>query len=443
MRNYDITQDLKTGNKLTETPVFKQYDEGQMMTITLTDGGQPPDLKDVSVVGFFRLPNGSIEQRACTVGNNKIFVVLGGNLLLHTGYVQAEFKLYKQNAVTTTFEISYRVQDSINRSTGSDGYYSGVAPEDKKYAILVVGGQSNAVGFDESPVSAIFDAHEHPRIKQLGYHGTNNLKIIPLGHCAESFQNMLTHNGGKVVNANSPEFKGSKGIHLPLAKRIINHIPADYELVVIPCAFGGAGFTDDSLHPEGTYNPDTMQCTGAKKWGDNLPFYKAMRDRIEYVLKMNAANYYIGMVWCQGENDYKQPLVHKERFEKMTTAFFKYFNERYPERVKGGVWSADQWFVYDTVKQFRTESAERKITAEQAQNTQQIWDQYKQWSEKTFVALDFGPQSTDWDNYTNHVRGNGSTVGGGHLLFTHFGNDAYERLVAPAVYQIMLKNNLF
>ena len=436
MRNYDITQDLKTGNKLTETPVFKQYDEGQMMTITLTDNGQPADLKDVSVIAFFLLPNGSIEQRPCTVGNNKIFVVLGGNLLLHTGYVQAEFKLYKENTVTTTFEISYRVQGSINHSTGAGGYSSGVAPEDKKYAILVVGGQSNAVGFDESPVSAIFDAHEHPRIKQLGYHDTNNLKIIPLGHCAENFQNMQGY-----WNEKSPDFKGTKGVHLPLAKRILPHIPEDYELIVLPCAFGGAGFTDGNIHPVGTYNAETMQCTGAKKWGLNLPFYYAMRDRLEHLLKMNEDNYYIGTVWCQGENDAAQPDVHKQRFTQMTDEFFKYFNTHYPNRVKGGKWGREQWFIYDTVKGFRDPAVHHQGEA-MANGTQQIWDQYKQWSPNTFVALDFGTNPND---YTNAVNGNHGTSRPTTVpqLWSHYGNGAYERLVAPAVYEQMLKQNIF
>ena len=442
MRTYNINRDLHDTNEIMYDVLnFKQGDSNQEIKISLFNKGASMDLTGVTCTGNFKLSDGSTHTRNLTASGNVVTVVLDSTLLSQTGYNTVEIKLVKGDSTTTTFSIKYRVLASIVFDSVGTGISVGgaIASNDSvstgKYAILVVGGQSNAVGFDESPVSAIFDAHEHPRIKQLGYHGTHNKQIIPLGHCAENFQNMM----GK-VNANSPNFKGTKGIHLPLAKRILKHIPEDYEILVLPCAFGGSSFTDPN-DPKGSYNADTMQAPGSERWGLGEPLYMAMKDRLDYVLGLNKENYYIGTIWCQGENDFKQPVQHGEKFQQMTDDFFAHFNGKYPDRVKGGVWSASQWFNYETVKYFR-EASQHASGEQAANNTQQIWDQYKAWSPTTYVALDFGQTVDEWNSYTNKIRGNGSTVGM-NQLHTHFGNDAYERLVAPAVYKKMLENNIF
>lgn len=55
--------------------------------------------------------------------------------------------------------------------------------------ILCVAGQSNAVGCDESYVSADYlDQLDRTRIRQLGLYGDDNLNVIPLGVCAQSYQ---------------------------------------------------------------------------------------------------------------------------------------------------------------------------------------------------------------------------------------------------------------
>ena len=58
----------------------------------------------------------------------------------------------------------------------------------KKYMILCVAGQSNAVGYDESVISQDYLEQFHTeRIRQLGLYGEDNLKLIPLGACAQSY----------------------------------------------------------------------------------------------------------------------------------------------------------------------------------------------------------------------------------------------------------------
>ena len=61
----------------------------------------------------------------------------------------------------------------------------------KKYMIVCVAGQSNAVGYDESSVPADYAAQfDGTRIRQLGLYGEDNLRVIPLGACAQSYQDL-------------------------------------------------------------------------------------------------------------------------------------------------------------------------------------------------------------------------------------------------------------
>ena len=52
---------------------------------------------------------------------------------------------------------------------------------ERKYMILCVAGQSNAVGFDESPVEKDYMGRFRTRrLWQLGLWGEDNLQIVPL-----------------------------------------------------------------------------------------------------------------------------------------------------------------------------------------------------------------------------------------------------------------------
>ena len=293
----------------------------------------------------------------------------------------------------------------------------------KKYAILVVAGQSNAVGYDESPVDANEELYQqNMRIKQLGLRGENNLKIIPLTYSAENFQDMTDFS-----NASSEGRFGTKGIHLPLGHLILPHIPEDYELLVIPAAYGGTGFTTTASYGEyDEENKKPADLSIGLKWGVESAFYKSMRDRVQYVLDMNEDNYYIGTVWIQGEHDSmnaKQAQQHLPLFEAMTQNFFDYFNENYADRVKGGVWSKEQWFNVETVPYWNSTY----------ENAAVIWDNYREWSPSTYVDIEFGNNSSE---YTNETNGTGLTSS---IRGSHYGNNAYADLVAPAVFEKMLE----
>lgn len=123
----------------------------------------------------------------------------------------------------------------------------------EKYMILCVAGQSNAVGFDESQVPENYlSQFRGARIRQLGLYGEDNLKAIPLGACAQNYQDLRPYGNPK----SDPKQPGTKGMHLPLADRLLDFIPADFSVLVLPCAYGGVGFT---VGEPGSYDAKAMR----------------------------------------------------------------------------------------------------------------------------------------------------------------------------------------
>ncbi|MCR1953199.1 hypothetical protein NSA50_19625 [Clostridium sp. DSM 100503] len=285
----------------------------------------------------------------------------------------------------------------------------------EKYFIIAVAGQSNAVGYDESVVSSIVSKNiNENRIKQLGLYEDDNLKVIPLGHCAQSFQDMRN-----MSNPNSLNFKGTKGLHLPLGNLLLKHIPEEYKIVFLPVAYGGTGFNSGKV---GTYDQNTMKpSSGALKWSDTSPYFLAFRDRLKYLLDLNQDNIFGGVIWIQGENDKTNASTHKAAFERMTNTFFEYFNNNgYENRVKKGVWDKDIWYNVETVSYWYLQG-----------QCKEIWENYKNWNPNTYVDI---PRDTE----TNAVNGTGVTSS---TRQSHFGNNAYQKVVAPRIVEKMLVNN--
>lgn len=277
--------------------------------------------------------------------------------------------------------------------------------DQQKYMILCVAGQSNAVGYDESLVPADYlDQFDRSRIRQLGLYGEDNLKVIPLGVCAQSYQDLRPYG-----NPDNPApFQGTKGIHLPLADRLLKSIPDDYQILVLSCAYGGSGFT---VGEPGSYESENLRpVPGIWRWGLESPFYRGMKDRISYALDLNEENQFLGVVWIQGEHDNGNAAGQIEGFENMTEDFFRFFQARYPGRVYRGGWDRNIWYNVETVAIWYSTG-----------QCQQIWDHYREWNPATYVEI---PRDTD----SNEVNGTGLTAS---IRAHHFGNDAYLRVVAP------------
>ena len=105
----------------------------------------------------------------------------------------------------------------------------------------------------------------------------------------------------------------------------------------------------------------------------------------------------------------------------MTNDFFDYFNSNgYSSRTKKGVFDKDIWFNVETVAYWYGVG-----------QCQTIWDNYREWNENTYVEI---PRDTD----SNATNGTGSTSS---TKPSHFGNDAFTKVVAPRVFD-KLKNNI-
>ncbi len=281
-----------------------------------------------------------------------------------------------------------------------------------KYYVLCVAGQSNAVGYDESVIDPGYISEwSDERVCQLGFYGEDDLKVIPLGPCAQNFQDMRPY--GHPDSA----VPGTKGIHMPLARLLLPLIPEDAKLLVLPCAYGGTGFT---CGEEGAYDAAAMRpAPGIWRWGAFSPYYLALRDRIEHVLSLSEENRFFRMVWCQGEQDGQDPGGHRAAFERMTEVFFSFFRARYPGRVHRGEWNRDCWFNLETTRHWYTFPGCRDV-----------WDNYRRWNPSTYVAV---PEDTD----TNGVNGTGLTSS---VRDRHFGNDSYARVIAPLTAKAIAKN---
>ena len=283
------------------------------------------------------------------------------------------------------------------------------AAKKKKMMILVVAGQSNAVGYDESPVTAedLFMLGTG-RLFQLGVHGADNLRVMELGVCAQSYQDMRPY--GNPANPGV----GTKGVHLPLAHALLAMIPEDYGILVISCAYGGSGFT---VGEYGAYDTQAMlPAPGVWRWGVQSGYYKGMKDRIAHALSLCDENRFLGVLWCQGEHDSADAAGQKAGFEAMTEDFFASFEAAFPGRVYRGGWNRGIWYNVETVGYWYAQG-----------QCARIWENYRRWNPETYVEIPRGTSSNEKD-------GTGITA---KVRAQHFGGGAYRDVVAPRIAQAM------
>jgi putative transposase len=281
----------------------------------------------------------------------------------------------------------------------------------EKYMVLCVAGQSNAVGYDESKIPEDYlSRFRRDRIRQLGLYGEDNLKVIPLGACAQSYQDMRPFGNP----SNSPELLGTRGIQLPLADLLLDMIPPDYGILVLSCAYGGSGFTVGGPGPydEAGLRPEP----GVWQWGVSSPYYRGLKDRVGYALDLNRENEFLGVVWIQGEHDSGNAMGQISGFTAMTDDFFKHFSAKYPGRVYCGSWDRSIWYNVETVAYWYDVG-----------ECPQIWAHYRQWSPDTYVDIPRDTHSNEWNGtgITASIRG------------AHFGDDAFYKVIAPRVAAVM------
>ena len=301
-----------------------------------------------------------------------------------------------------------------------------------KYVVVCVAGQSNAVGYDESVVDIgsklAYVSRDTNRIKQLGFYGTDNLELVDLGYCAQSMQDMRQENGKKETVR-----RGTKGLHLPLANLMLDYIPDDYGVLVLPIAYGGTGFVVGNAG-NGTYNETKKkpnetgngEGTTALKWGANTAYYRTLKDRIIYALEKNDKNLFAGIIWCQGENDKGQASAHYEKFQEMTNLLFSELNAHNNGALKArtpkGTFDKNIWYNMETVSYWYT-----------TEDCSDIWANYKTWNKDTYIEI---PRNTD----SNDKNGTADTAS---VKAKHYGNNAYQKVIAPLVLQKLIDMDTF
>lgn len=293
-----------------------------------------------------------------------------------------------------------------------------------KYVVVCIAGQSNAVGYDESKVefTGLYNAKDPNRIKQLGFYGQDNLKIVDLGYCAQSMQDLRPHNNADTITP------GTKGLHLPLANLLLEHIPEDYGILMLPISYGGTAFTagQDDAYDSTQKKPVAQgfgEGTTILKWGKNTAYYQTLRDRIIYALNLNPENKFAGLIWCQGENDAQNPKEHFPAFKEMTEELFASLNDAgLGNRVPKGIWDKDIWYNMETVSYWYT-----------LEGCVEIWNNYKNWNPDTYIEI---PRDTD----SNEINGTGQTAS---IRGAHFGNNSYAKVIAPKVLNKLLERKAF
>lgn len=159
---------------------------------------------------------------------------------------------------------------------------------------IIVAGQSNAVGYDETP----WDEND---VKPLPYcyfegqkthGGYGNAEAVPMWSpgvdCYQDMQNV-----GSVGTR-------TKGLHYELAKKLIGIIPDGFELEIWGWAMGMSGMC---VGQDGTVTGQNLP-SGSTKWNNTGGLTIASGKRLNAMFgSIQKESKLIGVIWCQGEYD--------------------------------------------------------------------------------------------------------------------------------------------
>jgi hypothetical protein len=305
-------------------------------------------------------------------------VVQDGSIVLNSDAIV----LHEESLVTLAGKVT-----ALEEAPGGGGGGE-VAKPITKYYVLPMGGQSNCVGYGESPYNIKGVDGPNPRIKQLGRYATGsvnddltiaktgsnydelwdklrphadcNLKVIPATPCLDFGQNMFKHsklNGGGTV---------SSGMYI--AKMLLPYIPDDYGILIVPCAYGGTGFISGS---DGTWNQAKLRAENARRHGVDKPLSKDFYYRTKFALELNPENKLLPFVWIQGENDKGSHKAHYTGFK----SFFDWFLTKFEadgldSYLPQGRMDNFRWFCVGPTKWMLTANLETDYI-----NLQKNWDE--------------------------------------------------------------------
>lgn len=313
----------------------------------------------------------------------------------------------------------------VNPNTANTYLPSNTTSEKEKAFVLAIAGQSNSVGYDESAISQDIVNTMNDRILQLGYN-TNNLDYYKLEPCADTMQNMKVDSTTNTLNVTG--YKGTKGIHLPLANELLKYLPANYKIIIVPVAFGGTGF--GTSFPLGTYDSNTKKAsTNARRWGVDTPFYKTLVDRIKFVLSDTTYDsVFGGVVWCLGEFDAMNISNTQELINNWDSFIERFSND---------------------LNSFANKSINKNINVYSWYNYDSTYYWYKTYRANYSSIMNKMLDSLGRNNFirfpndatqTNETNGTGQTSSNRP---THFGNNAFNELGKLVARKIITNNSKF
>lgn len=277
-----------------------------------------------------------------------------------------------------------------------------------KFVVVGVYGQSNAVGYDESPLTKYDIPVDANRVKQY----SDSLK--PLTFCAENLQNMniiearnqaaaAAMASERVADAYAIDgrttYTMTKGIHLPLANLICSVIPDDYGVIIVPGAYGGKAISQ--------FLPNTN-------------YYNEFKSRIKSAMALNADNVFAGIVWCQGESDTGSTAAatYKQNFESIINTLHTDMdlNEKQMPKVSN---AKEYWFAYEWPLSYKQLDSKGILDV-----------QREVLGATNYVDI---PDETP-ANTTDYCAQNPAH---------HFGKDSFRKVIAPRVFAKMQEACMF
>lgn len=275
-----------------------------------------------------------------------------------------------------------------------------------KYIVIGITGQSNSVGFDESPLTPYDVPADSERIFQY------STSLKPLTYCAECLQNMNTVGKRPASSANMATDRANefghtadrnayvmtKGIHLPLANLIINSIPEDYGIIIVPGSYGG------------------------KRLSEFMPgkeYYTNFINRLKGALDL-PGSVFAGIIWSQGEHDAQAHMNGTEYLNNLktlisstNTSLASYTNKS----IKGSITEND-WYFFDWPQYFKD------------MDTGNILVELRKYFGDRYVEI---PVNTpvNLTDYTSSIKE------------AHYGQNAFRTIIAPRVFKAMSEGNCF
>lgn len=208
--------------------------------------------------------------------------------------------------------------------------------------IIILAGQSNAVGYDESPwdeedVKPLPYCYYEAMKKHGGYSAASQVPFINVGF--DTYQDMQ-NNGSTQAR--------TKGIAYELAKNFIGFVPDDYELEIFGYCYGGS-YVVKNAGQVGSTDSSNMPQNSSRWNSDGALSIASYRRLCLHFGNIQPESKLVGMVWCQGEHDGSNGSTaeqYKEGFEATIGMFHKAGITAYSNNGKSYIadWSQNMLF---------------------------------------------------------------------------------------------------